>query len=330
MVFTIPRPTMEAFWTRRQDPSSNDGQIRGTPRATHGEVDDDTAPLSPRSAFNARNRDVEAQQEMAERPATRFMPRIPSIFSVVSSRPRDSPQSTPRIPRPTSSRYSEIDEQVLETPKTPRFRIGAQALPSTRLHLPNLARTWTQGSSGPPTRPPSSHSVYTHTTYFPSGTSDVTGVQSPAPAAAAQHLRTYGASPLEPGQDIDQQFGSEEMSEVQGHRRDHGRRPGHRSHRSGRRHRSRNENGEQDEERHRRRRERRQQDGQERPTPKRFLFCFPWVKSRRMRNQILRCFVSGLFLILLLTVCKCIAKVESVRPDTNCVRSRLVHQQQHQ
>ncbi|GJN69959.1 hypothetical protein VFPFJ_09708 [Purpureocillium lilacinum] len=39
-----------------------------------------------------------------------------------------------------------------------------------------------------------------------------------------------------------------------------------------------------------------------RPHPKRFLFCFPWVKSRRMRSQILTCFVSGMFLLMLLAI----------------------------
>ncbi|KAI1122662.1 hypothetical protein F5Y10DRAFT_69849 [Nemania abortiva] len=36
--------------------------------------------------------------------------------------------------------------------------------------------------------------------------------------------------------------------------------------------------------------------------PKKFLFCFPWVKSRRARALILRCFVSGTFLISMLAV----------------------------
>ncbi|KAG5980656.1 hypothetical protein E4U55_003799 [Claviceps digitariae] len=36
--------------------------------------------------------------------------------------------------------------------------------------------------------------------------------------------------------------------------------------------------------------------------PKRFLFCFPWVQSRRLRSQILTCFVSGVFLACLLAV----------------------------
>ncbi|KAI0114459.1 hypothetical protein GGR51DRAFT_445842 [Nemania sp. FL0031] len=39
-----------------------------------------------------------------------------------------------------------------------------------------------------------------------------------------------------------------------------------------------------------------------REPPKKFLFCFPWVKSRRARALILRCFVSGTFLISMLTV----------------------------
>ncbi|KAG5930138.1 hypothetical protein E4U42_002874 [Claviceps africana] len=36
--------------------------------------------------------------------------------------------------------------------------------------------------------------------------------------------------------------------------------------------------------------------------PKRFLLCFPWVRSRRLRSQILTCFVSGVFLACLVAV----------------------------
>ena len=39
-------------------------------------------------------------------------------------------------------------------------------------------------------------------------------------------------------------------------------------------------------------------------TPTRFLFCFPWVKSRRIRSLILQTFVSGVMMISLLAVCK--------------------------
>ncbi|KAI3333640.1 hypothetical protein F4824DRAFT_240111 [Ustulina deusta] len=41
---------------------------------------------------------------------------------------------------------------------------------------------------------------------------------------------------------------------------------------------------------------------QRKEPPKRFLFCFPWVKSRRARALILRVFVSGIFLISMLTI----------------------------
>ena len=45
-------------------------------------------------------------------------------------------------------------------------------------------------------------------------------------------------------------------------------------------------------------------NGQQQGKPKRFLFCFPWIQSQRVRNQALASFVSGLFLLLMLGVCK--------------------------
>lgn len=54
--------------------------------------------------------------------------------------------------------------------------------------------------------------------------------------------------------------------------------------------------------------------------PKRFLFCFPWVQSRRVRSQILTCFTSGVFLACLLAVCKEISVAShspSLFPDTH-------------
>ncbi|KAK2600187.1 hypothetical protein QQS21_005061 [Conoideocrella luteorostrata] len=38
------------------------------------------------------------------------------------------------------------------------------------------------------------------------------------------------------------------------------------------------------------------------PRPRKFMLCFPWVKSRRVRSQILTCLVSGIFLASLLAV----------------------------
>ena len=45
-------------------------------------------------------------------------------------------------------------------------------------------------------------------------------------------------------------------------------------------------------------------NGQQQGKSKRFLFCFPWIQSQRARNQALTSFVSGLFLLLMLGVCK--------------------------
>ncbi|KAF5724384.1 hypothetical protein FMUND_840 [Fusarium mundagurra] len=62
-----------------------------------------------------------------------------------------------------------------------------------------------------------------------------------------------------------------------------------------RRHRRRREYHERERDRHRSRRSHQRH-------PKFFLGCIPWVRSRRMRAQILRCLTSGLFLIILVTV----------------------------
>lgn len=39
--------------------------------------------------------------------------------------------------------------------------------------------------------------------------------------------------------------------------------------------------------------------------PKRFMYCFPWPKSRRVRTLALQSIVSGIFLFTILAVCKC-------------------------
>ncbi|KAK3400669.1 hypothetical protein B0T20DRAFT_151056 [Sordaria brevicollis] len=67
-------------------------------------------------------------------------------------------------PRPASSHYSgdglppatEVNfptgAEYPASPKSPAFRIGEQQLPSTRLHVPGVERTWSRESNGPPTR----------------------------------------------------------------------------------------------------------------------------------------------------------------------------------
>ena len=56
--------------------------------------------------------------------------------------------------------------------------------------------------------------------------------------------------------------------------------------------------------RHRDKRRRRKKRKQQRNPPKRFKFCFPWIKSRTVRSMIAQCFMSGLLLSSLLAVCK--------------------------
>ncbi|KAK1750939.1 hypothetical protein QBC47DRAFT_89485 [Echria macrotheca] len=271
------------------------------------DYDDDRTPLSPRSIV-----DLEAQRgEMAERttPGSRFIhrfrPNIPSFFSVGSS----------RFLRPTSSRYSgdgmPPDTVVNgdESPKTPRFRLAVQDLPSTRLHLPNLTRTWTQGSNGPPSRPPTSQE-----THMRSPTSRGLApeeIAEPSPAVlAAQSSQAASRSRRHRHRGATDRHGRRRR-----HRREGSDRSGSsRSNRSGSRSNSQEEVSTENREERRRRRRRREREGSrsegsgsrsqrsDRPHPKRFLFCFPWIKSRRIRRQILRCFVSGIFLALILAV----------------------------
>ncbi|KAK3486856.1 uncharacterized protein B0T23DRAFT_324761 [Neurospora hispaniola] len=98
---------------------------------------------------------IPQQEEMAEverRSSSRFfLPRMSFRFLGGGGRPR-----------PASSHYSgdglppatEVNFPV--SPKSPAFRIGEQELPSTRLHVPGVERTWSRGSNGPPTRDGSS------------------------------------------------------------------------------------------------------------------------------------------------------------------------------
>lgn len=286
------------------------------------DTDHDTEQPSPRMPSSLPpSSDVEAQHtpETTERQSRFALPRwsrptIPSFLSMGGGRAG---------PRPSSSHYSDDPEREtgLETPKAPGFvTLVIPNLPSTRLHLPNLQRTWTQGSNGPPSRP---------TTARPDPgpfSRPVEGVTEPIPAVMAQdgqrtrrqgrgrrradrsnpahdgrrrrgdrngrHGRSHGSSSGEGrGRLMDENAARrgnrEDVTEGAGrHRSDSAR-----IHRHGQRHRHRRQGSD-------------CSRAEARPHPKRFLFCFPWIRSKRMRSQILRCFVSGLFLTLLLAVCK--------------------------
>lgn len=203
-----------------------------------------------------------------------------------------------------------------------------------------LQRTWTQGSNGPPTSRPPLHEIHPALRPSPDEVCRPTGpplptvtVTEPAPVA-----RPSGPGSRVGSDEAGQLFGEigrprggdgfrapdpaeSSLADLAGDGRRR-RRPRDRSgsdrsrrHRH-RRHRDRLEVPESSQggssegsgrQRRRRRRIRDVEDGDgdsDRPHPKHFLFCFPWIKSRKVRSQILQCFISGTFLVSLLAVCE--------------------------
>jgi hypothetical protein len=269
--------------------------------------------------------------------------RRPGIFSYRSSTTTNS-----RAPlRPSSSNYSNSSNPDAITPipneshgpgspkfGTSRFSIAAQTLPSPRLDLPHLTRTWTEERAG--SRPgtgrqaevvddngvsPISESGESMDDHFP-------GVTPPSPVLRADSIsshrrhterRLFGA--VDPAEMHLAELVGDGRRRRDRHRRDTGEPVSpvderRRRQRYRRRHHGHSSRGR--EHHHHRHHQRHHEHGHSssrsngesratttRPTPKRFLFCFPWIRSRRIRSNILRCFVSGSFLALLLTVCEC-------------------------
>ncbi|KAH7629565.1 hypothetical protein B0T09DRAFT_158786 [Sordaria sp. MPI-SDFR-AT-0083] len=103
----------------------------------------------------------QSQEEMAEierRSSSRFfLPRMSFRFLGVGGggnrpRPASSHYSGDGLPPATEVNFP--SSQYPASPKSPAFNytIGEQQLPSTRLHVPGVERTWSRGSNGPPTR----------------------------------------------------------------------------------------------------------------------------------------------------------------------------------
>ncbi|KAI1767359.1 hypothetical protein GGR53DRAFT_124415 [Hypoxylon sp. FL1150] len=163
----------------------------------------------------------------------------------------------------TNGEASEVD-----SPKTPRSNMGLPNMPSTRLHLPNLARTWIRGSSGPtsPTQTERPPELAAGRPQPQTRTEQVPVLSQPAPSHRSNDIQ--GGRPRFQGADPEE---THLADAVDRRMRDRQRRSRSRRHRNG-------------------------------DHPKRFLFFFPWVKSARIRRQILRCFVSGILLIFMLAV----------------------------
>lgn len=338
---------------RRVDPAT----------AASSQADDiENQPLSPRLPEHS------TEPQMTERSQSgiaRLMPRrptIPSRFRFSSSTEatsaagndwaatetsavRWSRANTHPALRPSSSHYPDEDDESLfdrdtrrESTLPSRYSVVVD-LPSTRLHLPGLQRTWTQGSNGPPTarpvelggQPPLSPPCRPHTPPPP----PTVMVTEPQRAYTQQQPTTTRLGSEEAdglyrvgdrrsrgaftGADPAEAQLAELAEDGRRRRQRSGSGDNDRRRRRGLRHnrheRSRSdETPEQREERRRHRRARAQrirdiedgdeEEGSQRPHPRHFLFCFPWIKSRKVRSQILQCFVSGSFLVLLLTVCK--------------------------
>ncbi|KAI1262614.1 hypothetical protein F5Y18DRAFT_418763 [Xylariaceae sp. FL1019] len=190
--------------------------------------------------------------------------------------------------RPTRGRRSS-DHEVIDDAETeikaPRFNLGLRGSPGSRFRMPSLSTMRTRDSANPlsavdiqreqplpPSRPQSQR--------FP------VVPQPPAARISAEGTEQYSRRTRFNGIDPAEMHLAE-LAET-GRRRRH--RHTHHHHREHRR-------GGVDHSRPRRGRRHRQKD-----PPSRFLFCFPWVKSRQVRTHILRCFVSGLVLISMLTI----------------------------
>ncbi|KAI1474426.1 hypothetical protein F4774DRAFT_337767 [Daldinia eschscholtzii] len=194
----------------------------------------------------------------------------PEMGEQSGSRTRRFPISRPSLPAIFTNR-SLIGGQNQRTgdgnaeddsPKTPHHDSGFPHTPSTHLRVPNSGRA----EAGEFLSPTSSQTSAPTSQAYPPRTQDeqFPTVSEPRPSHRSDDRRDNSMG-LPPFRGADP--GETRLADQVGRTR-----------------------------RNRRRRER--HDGR----PKRFLFCFPWVKSRRIRSQILRCFVSGLFLMAMLTV----------------------------
>ncbi|EPE07949.1 hypothetical protein F503_00732 [Ophiostoma piceae UAMH 11346] len=205
-----------------------------------------------------------AMQSQTAEPSRTVRPSpVSSVLRRFADLPRPSmPFSRQSGPRPTSSRYD--DGSAIASPKTPQFATS-------------------MGIAMPPMPPHTSPHSRSHSR-SQSQRSDIT---EPMPAVPAYHVsdsrrrRFDGADPAE----------MHLASMAEDGRRRRQRRQNSQEHNGGGRHRRRYILGD---------------IGHRAPsapgTPKTFMFCFPYVKSRRMRAQILRSLVSGGVLALILGI----------------------------
>ncbi|RYP70735.1 hypothetical protein DL771_005230 [Monosporascus sp. 5C6A] len=182
-------------------------------------------------------------------------------------------------------------------PKTPQL----PSMPPARLDLPtnNIGRTWVRESSGQLLPP-------RHETAPPQQPPPLPSSSAESPASRRSSVSSLANTAQYPGVATPQP--ARQRSESGGRRRFEGPDPaelhlaaladsGRRRNRHRHRHRhERTQSGSRRSRGHHRR------GVGDKEVPGSFLFCFPWVRSRRMRAQILKCFVSGLLMVATLSV----------------------------
>lgn len=229
--------------------------------------------LLRRARSERQQRDLEqgpfqqSEREMTETRQNHTGSTAPRLFGEI---PREE-VSTSDMPREMNM----LPMEEVESPKSPDSTGGRRA---TRFTLPRMSRIWSRGPPREQTQETMDPAIESQ---LPLADRDNWAIPSPPQPATHPHSTIRAASSY--------------YSETEG--------PDTASIRPSSR--------ETDEDRRRRRRGRqrreRGRDGRRKrrgKPPQRFLYCFPWVKSKRMRAYIVRCFVSGLFLVILLTVCK--------------------------
>lgn len=190
------------------------------------------------------------------------------------------PRFRPQLPRIMSSRSRDahgppetiMNGRANEARKTSRFHLGLPSLPSARLTIPNIARIRTRNDF----RRPSARQ---------STSIDLEEASSGVPTQVAHTERRSLADDAQATSDRPEHDSGRARRLFRGRQRAEMHLPGRAGYR-------RQENG--------------QNPSRDGVKNKRFLFCFPWIQSRRIRSQILRCFVSGMFLLMMLAICKCL------------------------
>ncbi|KAK7755012.1 hypothetical protein SLS62_003096 [Diatrype stigma] len=293
---------------------------------------DSSVEQSPNPEEPPRRRQQQQQAEMAEQNqeehsrggfpfSRRFMP---TLFT-----------GQPNTGRQDSTRDN-INSGNDDEPKTPRPDRDPR---SNRLHIPHITRTWTRGTlrnpsssthdddddTTPAPRPaplplsrgPSSSSrrssVSVSTARYP-GLPTPPAVaalgrgalspSSPSSATAGGRRRFEGPDPAELHLAALADSGRRRQQRHQ-QRRQHGHGHGHGS--------SRRVRGRYEEDEYRSSRNNNSSNGEE---PHDFLFCFPWIQSRRLRSQILKCFVSGLLMVVMLSVYLALSMTHSIGTST--------------